>query len=122
MLGGMTARTVAATLSLALVVSCAGPAARPPARAPAPRPTPPAPPAAAGAGEEPILIGRTLIWPVRHGHAEELAATLQPILERQFGPGVVIVPQMASNRLLIQLPSPREREMQRSRQAPVAAR
>jgi hypothetical protein len=47
---------------------------------------------------------RTLLYPVRWGRAEDLAQTLEPILERMYGPGARIVAQRESNSLLIVLP------------------
>jgi hypothetical protein len=82
---------------------------------------------AASREEDPIVrVNRTLIYPVRWGRAEDLAATLEPLLLGMYGPGVRIVPQRESNRLLIYLPSRQEQEavMQRSqgRGTPPAAR
>ena len=83
-------------------------------------------PPAARDGDPIVRVNRTLIYPVRWGRAEDLAATLEPLLLGMYGPGVRIVPQRESNRLLIYLPSRQEQEavMQRSqgRGTPPAAR
>ena len=102
---------------LSLLASCAQPPARP---REAPRSA--APPVPAAPVAEHTLVGRTLIYPVRHGRAEDLAAVLLPVLDRRFGPGVRIVPQVGSNRLLIQLPTPRERELVQSSRPGAAGR
>ena len=54
-----------------------------------------------------VRINRTLIYPVQWGRAEDLAETLQPLLEASYGPGVRVIPHVATNHLLIYLP-PRE--------------
>jgi hypothetical protein len=44
------------------------------------------------------------VYPVRWGRAEDLAVTLEPILDRIYGPGARIVVQRESNSLLIVFP------------------
>ncbi len=78
-------------------------------RARAPTATSTSPPAARE-GEPIVRVNRTLIYPVRWGRAEDLVVTLEPLLLGMYGPGVRIVPQRESNRLLIYLPSRQERE------------
>ena len=67
-------------------------------------------PPASREGDPIVRVNRTLIYPVRWGRAEDLAATLEPLLLGMYGPGVRIVPQRESNRLLIYLPSRQEQE------------
>lgn len=57
-----------------------------------------------------VRYNRTLIYPVRWGRADELAATLQPLFESTYGPGVRVIPHLATNQLLIYLPPLAERE------------
>ena len=59
------------------------------------------------------MAGGTLVYPVRWGRAEDLAITLEPYLQSLYGPGVRVVPQSQSNKLLIYVPPRREREIQR---------
>lgn len=56
-------------------------------------------------------IGDTIIYHVQHGNAEEIAENvLRPLLEREYGNHVVIVPRKESNLILIRfLTNPPER-------------
>ncbi|MBI4606066.1 MAG: hypothetical protein HY721_29215 [Planctomycetes bacterium] len=73
-----------------------------------------APRASAEASQEPaVRVNRTLVYPVRHGRAEDLAVTLEPLLVAMYGPGVRVVPHVHTNRLLIYVPPREEREMVR---------
>ncbi|MCZ6794973.1 MAG: hypothetical protein O7J95_15325 [Planctomycetota bacterium] len=49
-------------------------------------------------------VGRTLIYPVRWGRAEDLAVTLQELLSGQYGNEVRVIPHPDTNHLLIYLP------------------
>ena len=51
-----------------------------------------------------VRVNRTLIYPVQHGRAEDLAETLRPLLESTYGPGVVVIPHLPTNHVFIQLP------------------
>jgi hypothetical protein len=72
--------------------------------------------------ESPVRINRTLIYPVRHGRAEDLAITLEPILVSRYGSGVRIVPQAATNKLMIYLPPREEQEASLRQQSGPARR
>ncbi len=61
-------------------------------------------------GNYAIRIDRTLIYPCRWLKADDLAATLQPLLESRYGNGVRVVPHAATNHLLIYIPPLHERE------------
>ena len=106
--GGMLRSTLLGGLAFGLLASCAQPARQATLPADAPSPVP-----ATAEAEEPVVLGDVLIWPVRYGRAEDLAITLQPFLERRFGPGVRVVPHVPTNRLLVHVPSWRERQAQR---------
>ena len=63
--------------------------------------------------EEPYtvaVINRNLVYTARWGRVEDLAVTLQPIVENLYGPGARVVPHTASNKLFVYLPDPYERE------------
>src|SRR5262245_19029696 len=86
-----------------------------------PEPSQPPPPAPrrAAAGEagvqdrQRVIIGQTLLYPLHHLRAEEVADTLAPILQARYGPNARIVPHLATNSLFIYLPSRREMEESR---------
>ena len=61
-------------------------------------------------GNYAIRIDRTLIYPCRWLKADDLAVTLQPLLESRYGNGVRVVPHAATNHLLIYIPPFHERE------------
>lgn len=107
-------------LSLFLT-SCAGPEERGPVSesrssspaVPADSETAPAPPTRPGAdrealrpGEYAISVNRTLIYPLHWLRAEDVAETLQPLFESQYGPGVRVVAHAETNQLLITIPPP----------------
>ncbi len=73
-------------------------------------------------GEYALRVNRTLIYPCRYLRAEDLAATLQPLLETQFGPGAFIVPSAETNHLFIYIPPPHERESSARRATPPGTR
>ncbi|HZN59020.1 MAG TPA: secretin N-terminal domain-containing protein, partial [Planctomycetota bacterium] len=57
---------------------------------------------------EPIVrVNRTLIYPMHWTRAEDLAPTLEAVLQSRYGPGARVIAHSPSNRLLIVLP-PRE--------------
>jgi hypothetical protein len=59
-----------------------------------------------------------IIYPVKTGRAEDLAATLEPILLGRYGPGVTVIAHTATNQILIKLPNAEDREaFQRQPQA-----
>ena len=61
-------------------------------------------------GNYAIRVDRTLIYPCRWLKADDLAMTLQPLLESRYGNGVRVVPHAATNHLLIYIPPLHERE------------
>jgi hypothetical protein len=66
-----------------------------------------------GTQQEPYtvaVINRNLVYSARWGRVEDLAVTLQPIVENLYGPGARVVPHTASNKLFVYLPDPYERE------------
>lgn len=58
----------------------------------------------------PYQINDYLIYPVKHSKVEDLAPTVQQLFQARYGPGVVVIPHIPTNKLLIYLPPPRERE------------
>jgi hypothetical protein len=60
--------------------------------------------------ERAVAINRTLIYTPRWTRAEDLATTLQPLLDNMYGPSALVLPQTSSNKLLIHVPDERERE------------
>ncbi len=60
------------------------------------------PPLESGGG---YWLGRRLqVYPVRWGRAEDLAAALEPVVERLFGPEARVVPHAASNKIFVYIP------------------
>jgi hypothetical protein len=57
--------------------------------------------------EAPAFTENYLIYPVRWGRAEDLAQTLEPILQARYGTEARVVPHIESNRLFIYIPSGR---------------
>lgn len=69
-------------------------------------------------GDYAIRINRTLIYPCRWLRAEDLAATLRPLLETRYGSGVRIVPHAVTNQLLIYIPPLHEQDRVTRRAVP----
>ncbi len=63
----------------------------------------------------PYQINNYLIYPVKVGRAEELAATVEPLFRERYGSGVVIIPHIPTNKLLIYLPPPHLRQREGAR-------
>jgi len=61
-------------------------------------------------GDYAVRINRTLIYPCRWLRAEELAVTLQPLLESRYGSNVRVVPHPVTNQLLIYIPPLHEQD------------
>ena len=61
-------------------------------------------------GDYAIRVNRTLIYPCRWMRADDLAVTLQPLLESRYGRGVRVVPHAGTNHLLIYIPPLHEQE------------
>ena len=61
----------------------------------------------------PAVDNDIIIYPVQAGRAEDLAATLEPILLERYGPGVTVTAHTATNQLLIRLPSPEDQRLHR---------
>ena len=57
-----------------------------------------------------VAINRNLIYTPRWTRAEDLATTLQPLLDNMYGPSALVLPHTASNKLVIHVPDERERE------------
>ncbi len=72
-------------------------------------------------GNYAIRINRTLIYPCRWLRAEDLAVTLQPLLETRYGSGVRIVPHVVTNQLLIYIPPFHEQERVTRQAVPAAS-
>jgi len=53
------------------------------------------------------LTDRYLVYPVAWGRADELAATLEPIIQARYGPEARVVAHSPSNRLFIHIPAGR---------------
>lgn len=51
-----------------------------------------------------VIVGRTILYPVQWGRAEDLALTMGPVLESIYGPGTTVVPYPLTNHLIIHLP------------------
>jgi hypothetical protein len=108
---------LAAALALSLsVCSCAGPPSRaealpegePPS---ASRAVPAAPALSETTRVETFAASRGyLIYSVQWGKAEDLALTLEPIVQARYGPAARVVPHVPTNKLFIYLPSPREQD------------
>ena len=49
-----------------------------------------------------------LVYPVKWGRAEDLAATLEPIIQARYGSAARVVPSVETNKLFIYIPSERE--------------
>ncbi len=73
-------------------------------------------------GEYALRVNRTLIYPCQYLRAEDLAATLQPLLQTQFGPGAFIVPSAETNHLFIYIPPAHERQGAARRATPPGVR
>ena len=58
----------------------------------------------------PYQINDYLIYPVKWNKAEDVASTVQELFQARYGPGVVVIPHIPTNKLLIYLPPPQERE------------
>ena len=58
----------------------------------------------------PYQINDYLIYPVKWGRAEDVAATVEALFQARYGPGVMVIPHVPTNKLLIYLPPPQERE------------
>ncbi len=58
----------------------------------------------------PYQINDYLIYPVKWHKVEDLAPTVQELFQARYGPGVVVIPHIPTNKLLIYLPPPQERE------------
>lgn len=64
-------------------------------------------------------IGRRLqVYPVNWGRAEDLAAVLEPVVQRLWGPEARVVPHQASNKIFVYIP---ERGVENAASAPGAA-
>lgn len=51
--------------------------------------------------------GKIIFYPVQSGRAEELAQTLLPFVEAEYGPDARIVPHVQTNQLMIYVPDRR---------------
>jgi hypothetical protein len=58
----------------------------------------------------PYQINDYLIYPVKWTKVEDLAPTVQELFQARYGPGVVVIPHVPTNKLLIYLPPPQERQ------------
>ena len=47
---------------------------------------------------------------LKRNKVEDVAPTVQELFQARYGPGVVVIPHIPTNKLLIYLPPPRERE------------
>ena len=72
-------------------------------------------------GDYAIRVNRTLIYPCRWLKADDLAVTLQPLLESRYGNGVRVVPHAATNHLLIYIPPFHEQEHTTRRAVSIAS-
>lgn len=69
-------------------------------------------------GEYALRVNRTLIYPCQYHRAEDLAATLQPLIETQFGAGAFIIAHAETNHLFIYIPPFHERQNATRRATP----
>ncbi len=58
----------------------------------------------------PYQINDYLIYPVKTQKAEDLAPVIQELFQMRYGPGFVVIPHVPTNKLMIYLPPPQERE------------
>ena len=94
-------------MALSAGISCSSsPPSRPPRRqlSSAAKALAPPPEAQKKEPRKIVQAGRTIIYPVQWGRAEEEAATLTPILRAKYGPQVRVVPHVETNQILIYLP------------------
>jgi len=56
-----------------------------------------------------VRVNRTYLYPVQWTRAEDLAATLRPLLVNQYGPNATVIVHKATNHLLISIPPASER-------------
>ncbi len=63
----------------------------------------------------PYQINNYLVYPVKWSRAEDLAATVEPLFRERYGSGVVIIPHIPTNKLLIYLPPPHLRQREGAR-------
>ena len=92
-------------LSLALLAGCAAETAKRPSRE-APRREPrssqtPQPPVS---DTHPLQLNDYLIYPVKWQRAEDVAATLEPLLQARYGPEAQVIVHQPTNKLLIYTP------------------
>jgi hypothetical protein len=64
-----------------------------------------------------VGIGQHLVYKGQWTRADDLAYTLQPLVEGIYGPAARVVPHGPSNKLFIYIPTPREREAAAGRTA-----
>lgn len=98
---------------LATLVGCSEPPPLPDLELTVEKSAPPAPRAAERrpiSDKKPYQINDYLIYPVKWNKVEDVAPTLQQLLQARYGAGVVVIPHIATNKLLIYLPPPQERE------------
>lgn len=57
-----------------------------------------------------VAVNRHLIYTPRWTRAEDLATTLQPLLQNMYGPSALAHAHVASNKLFVYMPDERERE------------
>ena len=99
--------TILLAASVALATSCESPSRKVPAEAPevAARSVP-APAAAPGqvASERPVFTDNYMIFPVKWGRAEDVAASLDLVLKSRYGPEARVVPHIPTNKLFIYIP------------------
>jgi hypothetical protein len=93
-------------LALLLGAGCASPEPRKEASRPPPAPRPPK----VDEGIRVAEVGQYLIYPVQWLRAEEVAETLYPILQSRYGSAVRIIPHVATNQLIIYIPTRKETE------------
>jgi hypothetical protein len=73
-------------------------------------------------GTRPYYTRNFAIVPVEWGRAEDVAATLDPIVKSQYGPEARVVPHVPTNRIFIYLPPQRPETRSAGRSAPVPVR
>ena len=56
------------------------------------------------ASEEPVFTRNYMIYPLKWERAEDVAATLDPVLKSRYGPEARAVPHIPANRLFIYIP------------------
>ena len=88
----------------------------PPEEAPPPRKRKPPSPGESG-DVVAVGVGRHLIYQGQWSRADDLAYSLQPIVEGIYGPAARVVAHGPSNKLFIYIPTPREREAAAGRAA-----